>query len=413
MDENAVPAVPHAQPTIPPPIIAVQPTPPSPSQLAATRLFRHLDEWFYKPDFEALRILYAAVASHYLLSSQPVWPMVIAPPSSGKTSIAVGPLTALENAHLVGDLTPKTLLSGKGRSKQSSLLHRIGTSGFLIMKDFGTILSKREADRTEIVGQFREVYDGEFGRQGGDGHVQPWRGKLTVIMAATLAVDRAWSFQHDLGERSTNIRWRSIYSREAGRFTCRQIDNEREIKEETNRLVRALFDARPLSMPPKLTAAQNDHIVDLATLVSYGRASVVRDSGGKREIIEIGAPEGITRLHKTFSLIARFHAALFGSPHTVGEADMAVLSRVAIDALRPSRWDFIRAIPIDGEINRGDLHTVSNIPVGSIHWIGDELEALGLILRYNEAESGYTFSTVFRSILRASRLLEIAPPIST
>jgi hypothetical protein len=378
-------------------------------QIAWSNLHSHLTTWFYDPDIEALRLIYSAVASHNLLSTEPIWPLIIAPPSSGKTSIAVAPLLALENSHLIGSISPKTLLSGK-RSKSSrgakddnSLLHRIG-SGLMIMKDFGTFLSMRDNDRNEIMSQLREVYDGEFGRQGGDGNIRPWKGKITIIAAATVAVDRTWSFQHDLGERFTNIRWRAAYNREAGRFACRQIDNEREVKEETRRLVRALFDAIPRVMPPQITDDQKDYIVDLATVVARLRATVVRDGLGKREIIEVGSPEGITRLHKTFSTLARFHALVFGNPSSVGEADMAILRRVVTDAIRPSRLAFISAIPIDGDINRGDLHAASGIPIGSIGWIGDELEALGLIEKYSEAESGYTLSTVLRSILRGSKL---------
>src|SRR4029077_19881084 len=346
----------------------------SATNLAWSKLSAHLSTWFYEPDLEALRIIYSAVASHYLTSTEPIWPIVIAPPSSGKTSIAVAPLLALENAHLIGSITPKTLLSGKNK-KECSLLHRIG-SGFMIMKDFGTFLSMRENDRNEILSQMREVYDGEFGRQGGDGNVKSWKGKITVIAAATQAVDRAWSFQHDLGERFTDVRWRSIYNRDAGRFACRQIDNEREVKDETRRLVRVLFDARRTTMPPQLTDAQSDYIVDLATLVSRLRATVIRDSNGKREIIEVGSPEGITRLHKTFSTLVRFHASTFGDPSVVGEADLLILRRVVTDAIRPSRWSFIRSIPIDGDINRGDLQAASGIPSGSISWVGDELAAL-------------------------------------
>lgn len=387
------------QPTVQPAV----PTPASTLSSACSNLFGHLRTWFYEPDLEALRIIYSAVASHYLLSTEPIWPIVSAPPSSGKTSIAVAPLLALDNAHLIGAITPKTLLSGK-RGTKSSLLHRIG-SGFMIMKDFGTFLSMRENDRNEILSQMREVYDGEFGRQGGDGDVKPWKGKITVIAAATQAIDRAWTFRHDLGERFTDIRWRSSYNREAGRFACRQIDNERAVKDETRRLVRALFDARRTTMPPKLTDAQSDHIVDMATIVARLRASVIRDSMGKRDIIDVGAPEGITRLHKTFSTLVRFHASMFGNAIEVQDSDMAILKRVVIDAIRPSRLAFIRAIPLDGDINRGDLQSASKIPAGSVGWIGDELVALGLVEQFSEAESGYALSTELRSILRGQNLL--------
>lgn len=374
----------------------------SPAQ-AWSELSSHLSKWFYRPDLEALRIIYSAVAAHHLPKTEPIWPIVIAPPSSGKTSIAVSPLLALENSHLIGSMTPQTLLSGRA-GKQSSLLHRIGPSGFMIMKDFGTFLSMRENDRNEIMSQFREVYDGEFGRQGGSGNIVPWSGKITIVAASTQAVDRAWSFQHDLGERFTNIRWRTYHNRAAGRFACSQIDDERLVKDETRRLVRALFDARPMKMPPALSSDQQEQIVDLAMFVAKMRCTVVRDSLGKREIIDVGEPEGITRLHKTYSLLARFHASLFGNGLTIEDSDLSILRRVAVEAVRPSRWNFLRAIPMQGDIARVDLQKSSGIPSSTVAWIADELTALGLIEQYSESEQGYALTTVSRAILGGSKL---------
>lgn len=366
------------------------------SQVAWDSIVTHLSRWFHEPDFEALRIIYAACAAHYLYATDPVWPMVIAPPSCGKTSIAVAPIMGLPSATLLGDLSPKTLLSGR-RGKQCSLLHRVG-NGILVMKDFGTILSKREQDRNEVMGQLREVYDGELSKQGGDGFTAPWKGKITIVAAATQAIDRTWSFQHDLGERFSSLRWRSGKSFDAGMSALRQVGHEREIREETERLVRAFIVGRVSSVPPPLSETLSHKLTEIAHAVACARASVVRDSWGNRNIIEIGEPEGITRLQKVMSTVIRFHSALFGRTEPI-EDDLALARRMATDAIRPGRWKLIQAIPSGSDISWADLHRKSGIPPGSIEWISDELAALKLIDKQEEVEWRYSLTPDFDALL--------------
>jgi hypothetical protein len=40
------------------------------------------------------------------------------------------------------------------------LLQKIGASGFLVLKDFGSILSMRPETKAELLAALREIYDG-------------------------------------------------------------------------------------------------------------------------------------------------------------------------------------------------------------------------------------------------------------
>src|SRR4051812_35127371 len=61
------------------PASSLQPT------VAPTDAWVHVEialyDHFYEPDVQAARAFYAAMAAHDLPRGQPVWPMVIAPPS--------------------------------------------------------------------------------------------------------------------------------------------------------------------------------------------------------------------------------------------------------------------------------------------------------------------------------------------
>src|SRR5262245_25116439 len=105
-----------------------------------------LEELFYEPDIEAARALYSAVAAHRLVDRPPVWPMLVAPPGSAKTTL-LQPLEQLPNVYLIDRLTPNTFLSGqfgqKGKGRNPSLLGRIGASGIVVFPDFSTVLAMR------------------------------------------------------------------------------------------------------------------------------------------------------------------------------------------------------------------------------------------------------------------------------
>src|SRR5271165_5434796 len=109
----------------------------------------------YNPDLQAAQALYAAVAAHNL-PGQPVWPMLVAPPGSMKTDL-LSALDGLPTVHLIDSMTPKTFLSGQIKDAEhqsqtsSSLLHRIGASGFIVFSDFGTILSMNKTHRGSVL----------------------------------------------------------------------------------------------------------------------------------------------------------------------------------------------------------------------------------------------------------------------
>src|SRR4051812_3928383 len=68
-------------------------------------------EYFYEPDLDAVRATYAAIAAHPL-SGQPVWPMIVAPAGSMKTT-TLQPIEQFDGVWSIDKLTPNTFLSGQ------------------------------------------------------------------------------------------------------------------------------------------------------------------------------------------------------------------------------------------------------------------------------------------------------------
>ena len=172
-----------------------------------------LGTYFYKPDFQAIRIVLGAIQSHYLNLGDPAWLFVVAPPGTGKTTMGIMGAAGLREVVSLSDFTESTFLSGFHGHQQPGLLEKLGhtqsvgnvhtTTGnaIFLAKDFTTVLTMRREKRGVILGQLREIHDGEFKRDFGTGVSKIWRGRVTIIAAVTPVLDRHYSIFSTLGER--------------------------------------------------------------------------------------------------------------------------------------------------------------------------------------------------------------------
>jgi hypothetical protein len=120
----------------------------------------------------------AAVYVANLLGADPLWFMIIGPPSNTKTEI-LQCFAGHQQAVFLSTLTPNTLVSGF-KTKDGfnpSLLPKLKDK-LLVLKDFTSVLSMRQESRTEVIGQLREAYDGKYDKGYGNGVTINWEGKF-------------------------------------------------------------------------------------------------------------------------------------------------------------------------------------------------------------------------------------------
>lgn len=150
-------------------------------------------------DHRAVDVMLATVIGNMLLDRDPIWLMVVAPSSGGKTTL-LSPIVDIKNVYFVDDLTEKTLLSGyKVKGQNSSLLQMIG-SGIMAFSDFTSILSKNPVSRGEILSQLKLVYDRKVSKYTGTGGVK-WEGKIGFIGCATADIYSHLEAGRSMGER--------------------------------------------------------------------------------------------------------------------------------------------------------------------------------------------------------------------
>ena len=358
------------------------------------QLTSHLKQWFYQPDIEAVEIVFAVAASHYV-AGDPTWLFLIAPPATGKTSAGIQALKTCPKAYIVGDLTPQTFLSGKRKNGNGdlSLLER-QPNGLFLMKDFTTMISKRPDDRAMIVSQLREIYDGTFSKDTGETGRLYWTGKATVIAACTPAIERQWAILRDLGERFMTVRWKRESGLRSGPRSLKQQRHEGDIAARTASLGRELISSLPNDRPD-LPEFMNDRIIALAELVAQGRSHVTRDSFGERAVISIDEAEGTTRILKALASILVNHSALFH--RECDEEDMRLAVRLAMNSIPNSRSRILSSIPPNATIEFAHLQLLTGMIPASLTWQLDELEALSILIR---TTSGTTVTYAFTPYLQ-------------
>lgn len=356
----------------------------NPITIAWDTYIAHLKKWFYNPDIEALQVTLAVAASHFHKDCDPIWLFVLGPSSGDKTSICINSLLDLPQVHMQGDLTAKTFLSGYTGTAHPSLLHKIG-SGILAFKDFTTFMSKRPEEQAEVSSQLREIYDGAFVKNTGKGNIIAWKGKITVIAAATPALERAWSSRRDLGERFLQVRISRKDGVQQSEFAQRQRGYEEHISTTMKNLARTFFQCTPpiTNPPPRLSNNQMTRVASMAELISHCRGIVPRHVI-TNAIIDLPQIENSGRMSKALASLISNHAAMFRRL-IVDEDDMIIGRRVAINSIPATRSLIIDTIPLTGSIGSDILQLQTGLPESTISYLIGDLEALGVVrVQHNE-----------------------------
>jgi hypothetical protein len=333
----------------------------------------------HKPDLEAARALYSAIAAHRF-NGAPVWPMIVAPPGSMKT-VLLEALDGLPGCHFVDKLTPNTFLSGQiqhSRQKSArspSLLHRIGKTGILIYADFSTILAMNRDHRNAILADMRRIYDGKLTREFGTTErpaERVWEGRLTFAAAATPALDSYFSVFQSLGERFVLIRPARPDGVESA---IRAIKQDRiKAKQEVREAVRNLFDEMP-DFEPEISQENLEGIAALAEFTVRARTHVPRSGYGNKQIEYVPEPEAPTRLGQQLAQLAK-GSALIACRCEVKTEDLMLVRRVALDCVPAIRRKILTALIAFEDLAKIDL------PPSTRQYATEELEALKLVKKH-------------------------------
>lgn len=375
-------------------------------------------------DAEVAEILLATIVANRL-EGPPVWLMLIAPPSSGKT-IALEPLDALPNTKLLSKMTEKTLLSGMPdqQGKPASLLLQLGPRPTIVVKDLGTLLETNHLTKGDLYAQLREVYDGYISAAYGNGRFVEWpgkgkTGKATLIVGMTPSIDMYHVMEGHLGERFLRYQYRSSVSqRDLALAAIYNTGNEEQVKQAlraayadvnrkvTMRLARGGPYAGPVTA--KLSA-------ELAVMSAHARTSVIRNVYDSHNVVLKPETEATPRIAKMIWAMAQALCILRDETEL---SDPALLQKIALDNVRNPRRDLILRLISEpsGMLTLQDFQDAANVtrPTAYRHLddllFTDVVEEVPADLAPYPNVTGrppkfYRFTEGFRKKLLASKLI--------
>ena len=338
--------------------------------IEAARAYQHLPD----PTHLLVALAVAATAED---DGEPVWLLVVAAPSSGKTEV----IRALDDVTTtrLNEVTAAGLLSWKAgkRPKATGVLTRV-TRGLVTFGDLSNLLATSDrGGRDTTFAMLRRIYDGEVSRDLGNApEPLAWEGRLTVVAAVTGIIDRYAAHADALGPRWVYVRLAAGTTssrRRASRMARR--GGLTEARDRLRAAAAAVVRTAQQRLPDDLPESLEDAIEDAALVTCWGRAAVPRHGYGRREIDGIPTVEEPPRLIHQLRGVARGLVAI-GLPEPGVEQ---TVRRVALDSMPADRFAVLSVLA-DGEpLSTAEVSRRSRLDRKVARFRLEELQAIGVV----------------------------------
>ena len=345
----------------------------------------------YLPDPRPLYIVLATVVANRL-TGDPVWLLLVGPPSCGKTEL-LSALSRLSYVHEVSTFTEAGLLSGSTSRQPGAtggLLAELGDFGVVICKDFTSVLSERPETRAGLLAALREVYDGAWVRRLGvaGGRTLGWRGKAGLLAAVTETIDRHAAVIGSMGERFVLYRMPALDDDgrlAQGRAAMANAGRQGPMRAELAEAVSDFLAGVSLPDEPEpISEEAAESLVLLADLATRCRSVVERDPRD-REVELVPQPESCARLQAGLVQLTR---GMF----TIGVPDDEVgplLAEVALDGMPKARRAVVELLVGSGPnllYTSAQVADAVGLPTGATNRTLADLAAHGVVERHSDRD---------------------------
>jgi len=307
------------------------------------QLHKVFNRWYHidKVDNDFIDVTLASCLDREV-QGDPVWLFIVAPPGGLKTEI-IRSLSEYPKAYSLDSLTAHTLVSGiSKRDSNDELVPAAGllpeiNGKVLLIKDFTTILSSKEEDRSQIFGDLRSIYDGYFEKGFGTlSKPQRIKASIGLIAAVTPIIDKYTKLTNVLGERFLSIR-----SHPDPFATAKKaFDNlglEAQMRGEVAEAVSNYFQGLNFQKLPEYSDEQKTKLIDFAYYVTRMRANpLVHYFNGEIMEVELIEPETPTRISKQLKKLGHLLGVL-RKHDRIEDSEIDTLRRVVKDSSQPKR----------------------------------------------------------------------------
>lgn len=342
------------------------------------------------------------------LDGDAIWMMVVGAPSMGKTEF-VNIICKLDKVFDVSTLTENTFLSSaRGPAgKKNSLLHRMGARSLLIMKDFTTILTMRPEKRDQILAQMREIYDGRFTKESGNGTSPSWTGKVCFVGCVTDSIyDEGNGESAGMGRRSIMYELPNLSLKmreEMGIFANKARPTIAAIREGLKvcaaEVYAGLEERLTQETIPRLTEEQALTFIQMSNFVTTARTAVSRDFKGN--LLRANSPEGPARFSS--QLINLVEMMMFvRAEQELGPEIKRFAFKIGMDSIPQQRRHALYVLASCTTATAKAVAIDIRLPTGSARAALEELNAHGIIDRSRGATGAdkWTLRQEYRDMMR-------------
>jgi len=291
-------------------------------------LIRTYRKWLELKDINVIRVAFGSAFANRL-QGDPLWLFIVGPPSCGKSELIMS-MSKSKTVHALTSLTPHSLISGAVWSKDEdpSLLPKLDGK-ILAIKDFTAIYKIHPTQRDEILGVFRDIYDGQCSKTFGTGVTRSYEVTFGIIGGITPIVEKFQVENTSLGERFIKVRMPELDAATQHKINMRSMGNINEKIKMRKELSKAGARCLARKLPkriPMLTENMKARISRLANLTAYLRGVVDRDKY-TQEVKFKPMREGGSRLSQQLAQLA-IGIAVFDKHRKVGESEYNIIKHV-------------------------------------------------------------------------------------
>lgn len=335
-----------------------------------------------------IRIVLATVIGNRLgLADKPIWLLLLAGSSSGKTATMdllskCGPWMVP-----VDTLTTNTFASGLKRDNEVSLLYK-ANNGVFIFKDFTGIMNMNDEGLKEIMGQLRNIYDGEFTKRTGNDADVEWKGKVGIIAGGTIASQRKMRQFSEQGERFINY---VMNVADAKQLTKRALQNQKNAKMKADELAELVgkfvnrrineVQSKDLTIPDYI----QDAMIDVADFATKARSPVTMSKKDPTMVEFVGDREIPSRMAIQLSNIA-IALMVIAKEETLSDFNASIIYKTALDSIPVERRLILRVLAEYPRATTRAIATHLNYPTITIRAWCNQLNALKMISRISPGQ---------------------------
>lgn len=329
------------------------------------------DKWLHIEDRDYIPVIYATILANRF-DDTPVWLLIIGKSSSGKT-VVIQNLEGCEEIYIISSITANSLISAwkeKG-DEDKSLIPKLDKK-VLLIKDLSTIRTMYSEQKSMVLSQLRDAYDGECGRATGLG-VKKYKSKFGLIACATPDYERQKIAESMLGERFLTFKLQTPnFNKTIDKMVSsigKKSQMEKEIRDSANKFLSSVF----IKSIHKIKKTTLNNITKLSEILTTLRSPVSRDGYRRNIDFPVESVEYPIRVSK--NLICLYRALLELIPQ---EGCISIIKRIVKDSVPYERLKVMNCIK-EGKNSYVDIKNHVKISDRTMSEILEEMTLLDIL----------------------------------